>query len=151
MKQPKSPSSKYRIIKGKYKSKPKSKYIQTEEWKRIRRDIYANSNGLCSACGTITIPGHAYLNYNIDHIRPIHHKTATKQEVYDRSNLQLLCSFCHLQKTNRESGNAQPQLFYVDPLTGEISDSPHEHDLSLSRSLKIQYLQDLVASGKIVL
>ena len=122
--------------------------LRTERWKSLRRKIYAKYNGICAYCSTITIPKHPYLNYNVDHIRPISHTSASPAQVFDESNLQLLCSFCHLQKTNKEQSTRQPSLSFISS-DGDISLTPFEEHKAQFRKLKKEYLERLKEEGKI--
>ena len=126
-----------------------SPLLSTARWKRLREELYIEANGLCAHCNTLTIPGHPYLNYNIDHIKPINHHKASREKVFDRSNLQLLCASCHLHKTKDESAVPQPQKFYVDPITGDISTSPPEFTKEFMKQRKIEHTRNLIQQGKI--
>lgn len=123
--------------------------LLTARWKRLREKIYLRDHGICARCGLLTIPKHPYHNYNADHIIPINHKTATEKEVFDEDNLQLLCSFCHIKKTQEEVATKQKQLYYVDPESGDILKEPPPTTKEHYRKNKLEYITKLREQGKI--
>ena len=143
--------SMWRVSLGYTRKKPRfiSPFLSTTEWKRLRGEIWIEEKGLCEYCGCLTIPGHEYLNFNIDHIKPINHKTSTKEQVFDRSNLQLLCMGCHLKKTNEEVATKQKQVYYVDEETGNILTHPPQSRKEYYYQDKIKHVKKLIREGKI--
>ena len=132
--------------KGKHYTNP---LLQTKEWSRLREEIYIETGGLCSHCGTLTIPGNKYLNFNLDHRSPVNHKTATREQIFDRSNIQLLCVSCHLHKTLDDKATKQKQVYYVDEETGNISTTPPQTTKEFYRERKISHTRELIDAGKI--
>lgn len=128
-----------------------SRHIGSKEWKSLRESKWLEAQGLCSYCGYLTIPGHRYLNFHLDHIKPINHKNATMAQVCDETNTQILCSFCHMHKTIEENSTGQSQLVFVCSETGDVSFSPFQSHKKLYRMKKLARVQQLMDQGKLLL
>lgn len=63
-------------------------------WRKIRSQVIERDKGLCQSCLCVGI---VTAGTDVDHIKP---KTQGGNDTL--SNLQLLCSTCHKQKTARE-------------------------------------------------
>ena len=133
------------------RNKPRfiSPFLSTAEWKRLRGELWIEAGGLCNYCGTITIPAHPWLNFNVDHIIKINHKTATREQVFDKTNLQVLCVSCHLKKTNEEVATKQKQVYYVCEETGNILTHPPQSRKEFYYQDKIKHVKKLISEGKI--
>lgn len=91
-----NPTSMFKPPKKAGAGRRRSSFYATEEWKRLRYDALAKSNGRCCLCGRGSHDG-AVLR--VDHIEAIsvapHRKT-------DPGNLQVLCNDCNWGKGNRD-------------------------------------------------
>lgn len=91
----------------------------TRQWRRLRASVL-RAEPLCREClraGRLTEAD------QVDHIKAIKDGGA----VWDRNNLQSLCSSCHSRKTCREDGGgwAPVRDRRVDPATGRPLDPRH--------------------------
>ena len=65
----------------------------TGGWERVRRQVLNRDEWRCRSCGH---PG----DLEVDHVVPMSRGGAA----LDLSNLQTMCSSCHVEKTDREAG-----------------------------------------------
>ncbi len=77
----------------------------TKMWRATRQFVLSESNGLCAEC----LKKGIYTAANeVDHIVPVHQlEIATIYEFCDPSNLQVLCTQCHKEKSSRERKSIQ--------------------------------------------
>ena len=72
----------------------KGRIYDTDRWRYIVRPAVLQRDGYrCRVCGSDLYP-------EVDHIVPIERGGAE----FDLDNLQVLCKFCHSEKTGREKG-----------------------------------------------
>ena len=82
-----------------------SAFHHTKKWKSVssafRRSRLVDGKYRCRACGA----DGRYLRLEVDHITPLR----TGGAPYDRQNLQLLCTACHIEKSRSECETVDPE------------------------------------------
>jgi hypothetical protein len=68
----------------------KKKFYSSKEWKNLRNKVLDKSNGTCAVCG-------CNKHLVVDHIKPARYYW---KERLNEENLQVLCNFCNLEKSN---------------------------------------------------
>lgn len=72
------------------------KVYSTKRWKKLRLEIYNQSNGICEYCNTFITPIKGKPSYNVHHIVELTKNNYMLEEItYNRANLQLLHQECH--------------------------------------------------------
>ena len=69
----------------------------SKRWRKYREAILMRRGPRCEVCGHVPL---FEREIHVDHIKPI----ADGGEIYDETNLQLLCIQCHGKKTAQERG-----------------------------------------------
>ena len=69
----------------------------SKRWRKYRESILMRRGPRCEECGHVPL---FEREIHVDHIKPI----AQGGEIYDETNLQLLCIQCHGKKTAQERG-----------------------------------------------
>ena len=75
-------------------------------WEKLRKYIIERDDGLCQSC---MISGRISPGSEVDHITP-----KAKGGTDDESNLQLLCTPCHAEKTLQETGRKLKPIIGLD-------------------------------------
>ena len=73
------------------------------KWRKFRK-MYLQDNPLCVKCSRQA--------QVLDHRVPLKYKTATMEDIFDRTNLQGLCKQCNSEKTAEDNRRARPQICY---------------------------------------
>lgn len=74
------------------------KFYKSKEWKKLRKQVELNSNGICNRCGKLI---YKKGDTEIDHINEINiYNCFDKSVILNIENLQLLCHNCHNVKTS---------------------------------------------------
>lgn len=91
---------------SKFNLKFYKKYLQSQEWKNKREEIYKLRNGKCEVC-----------NCKLYHHYHVHHKTYKRLGKELNSDLVLLCEDCHVdlhKKIKTKKNNNVNKLKYYE-------------------------------------
>lgn len=68
-------------------------FSQSEEWQALREKVFKRHGRQCQCCGSTE-------KLHIDHVKPKSHYPGKRLAI---SNMQVLCAFCNLSKSNRHT------------------------------------------------
>ena len=122
---------------------------ETKAWKTLREAKWREAAGICAHCQTITLPKHPYLNFHLDHIKPVDYGKDPPEKILDPNNTQILCANCHLHKTIEDTRSKHDQTYFIDPITGDIATSPFTSHQEQARRRKQQYVAKHIKRGNI--
>lgn len=67
-------------------------FYTSEKWRNLRKQIIKEQGATCAKCG---LKGSYGISIHVDHIKP---RSKFPELELDKNNLQVLCSYCNLEK-----------------------------------------------------
>lgn len=91
--------------------------MQSKDWAITRAQVFARDRYRCQVCGRVAV------QRECDHIEPLW--VNPDRDPLDKSNLQTICTGCHIAKTGQEARKRaerpKPQQPAWNALVGELS------------------------------